>query len=88
MGHIREAIISFITTRPISTILEKASHDFLFSSFYILLIGFTIIGIINLTLKMKGSSRKKIAASNIVLIAALLLVTAAANGLFWVLRGY
>ncbi|MGM0365289.1 MAG: hypothetical protein ACQEP5_01995 [Actinomycetota bacterium] len=88
MNAVRQTIINIITTRPASTILAKASHDFMFSSFYILIIGLAVLGIVNLTMRINNRSRRYITVVNTMLFALLLLSIALANILFWLIRGY
>lgn len=88
MDAVRETIISLITTRPTSTILAKASGDFMFSSFYMLILGLTVLGIVNLTMRMNNRSRKHIAAVNIIISVLLVLTIAGANMVFWLIRSH
>jgi len=83
---VREMIIKIITTRPISTILGKASTDFVFSSFYILVIGLAVIGIVNLSLKINNKRAKHTAAVNTILFVLLILSIVLADTLFWFIR--
>ncbi|MCG9478777.1 MAG: hypothetical protein K9H14_01040 [Actinomycetia bacterium] len=87
MGAIKQAIINIITTRPVSTILSKASSDFIFSSIYLFLVGLVVIGIVNLSLKVNRKSKKTITLVNTILFALLLLLIALANVLFMAVRG-
>ncbi|MDZ7836840.1 MAG: hypothetical protein U5N58_02245 [Actinomycetota bacterium] len=87
MGAIKQAIINIITTRPVSTIVSKASSDYIFSSIYIFLVGLTVIGIINLSLKVNRRSKKTIILINTILLVLLLLLVALANVLFMAIRG-
>jgi len=87
LGTIKQLIVRIITTRPISTMLAKASSDYIFFTVYLLLIGLAIIGIVNLSLHISGRSKKAIAAVNIILAVLLLAVLLLANILFYIIRG-
>ncbi len=85
---IRETVIRLITTRPTSTTLSKAAGDFIFSSFYILIIGLTVLGIVNLTMNINNCSRKYITVVNTILVLLLALAIVASNIVFWLIRRY
>ena len=86
MEAIKKAVIDLITSRPINTALLKASHDFIFSSVYIFIAGLAIIGIVNLSMRINERKGKKIAAVNIGLFVALIVIIILANALFYFLR--
>ncbi len=86
MEAIKKIIIDIIISRPINTALVKASYDFVFSSVYIFLVGMVVIGIINLSMRIKGGSKRKINAVNATLFSALVVIIILANILFYFVR--
>ncbi len=88
MQAIREAIIEMITTRPVSTILDKASSDFIFSSLYMLLLGLTLWGIVHVSMRMRRWPKKRIMLVHTIFLVLLALLIGAANVVFWLIRRY
>ncbi len=53
-----------------------------------LILGLTVLGIVNLTMRMNNRSRKHIAAVNIIISVLLVLTIAGANMVFWLIRSH
>ncbi|MBN2072583.1 MAG: hypothetical protein JW770_01385 [Actinobacteria bacterium] len=89
MEHLKE----IISRPPFGPFLLKVSGDFLFSSFYILIVGLVIIGIVNLGLIIRhkegtipAGRPSRIWVVNLVLSCALVLLAAGINILFYLVR--
>lgn len=90
MDHLKE----IISQPPLGPFLLKISGDFLFSSFYMLVLGLVVIGIINTGLLIKRKERARqparkaarIWAVNLVLFCVLVLLIGAINILFYLVR--